>query len=39
MRGAGCLDFTVGIVDSSSVHAVHGGKKRERAGSVSTLPD
>ena len=31
MRGAGCLDFTVGIADSSSVRAVHGGKKRAKA--------
>ena len=31
MREAGCLDFTVGIADSSSVRAVHGGKKRAQA--------
>ena len=31
MREAGCLDFTVGIADSSSVRAVHGGKKRAKA--------
>jgi transposase len=31
MRRAGCLDFTVGIADSASVRAVHGGKKRARA--------
>ena len=31
MRRAGCVDFTVAIADSSSVRAVHGGKKRARA--------
>jgi len=31
MREAGCLDFTVGIADSASVRAVHGGKKRAKA--------
>src|SRR5688500_19113202 len=31
MRRAGCIDFTVGIADSASVRAVHGGKKRARA--------
>jgi transposase len=31
LRGADGLDFSRIIVDSSSVRAVHGGKKRERA--------
>ena len=31
LRAAGRLDFVAAIADSSSVRAVHGGKKRERA--------
>ena len=31
LRGAGEIDFARVIVDSSSVRAMHGGKKRDRA--------
>ena len=31
LRGAGLIDFSRVVVDSSSVRAVHGGKKRGRA--------
>jgi transposase len=31
LRGAGAIDFSRVVVDSSSVRAVHGGKKRGRA--------
>jgi transposase len=31
MRKAGRLDFSRGLVDSASVRALHGGKKREKA--------
>ena len=31
LRKAGRLDFSRGVVDSASVRAVHGGKKRGRA--------
>jgi transposase len=31
MRGAGMIDFSRVAADSSSVRAVHGGKKRDRA--------
>jgi transposase len=31
LRGAGEIDFSRVIVDSSSVRAVHGGKKRDQA--------
>ena len=30
LRGAGQIDFSRVVVDSSSVRAVHGGKKRDR---------
>jgi transposase len=31
MRKTGRLDFSRGLVDSASVRAMHGGKKREKA--------
>jgi transposase len=31
MRGADLIDFSRAVADSSSVRAVHGGKKRDRA--------
>jgi transposase len=31
LRGADKIDFSRVIVDSTSVHALHGGKKREKA--------
>jgi transposase len=31
LNGAGKIDWSRGVVDSTSVRAVHGGKKRERA--------
>lgn len=38
LRGAGQIDFGRVVVDSASVRAVHGGKKRDRAPSTAANP-
>ena len=39
LRGAEAIDFSRVVVDSSSVRAVHGGKKRDRAPWIAARTD